>query len=89
MITDMISKQKLNSVVTEVFIRGTKFNTSLVFITQWYFKLPKDVTVNSTHFLIMKIPNKRELRGTALNHSSDINHEKNIRSFSTNPFISG
>ena len=47
-------------------------NISIVFITQSYFKVPKDVRLNSTHFFIMKIPNKRELQQIALNHSSDI-----------------
>ena len=47
-------------------------NISIVFITQSYFKVPKDVRLNSTHFVIMKIPNKRELQQIALNHSSDI-----------------
>ena len=53
--------KKLNSIVTELFIGGRKLNISLVFITQSYFKFPKDVRVNSTHFFIMKIPNKEEL----------------------------
>ena len=48
-------------------------NISLVFISQSYFKVPKDVRNNSTHFFIMKIPNKRELQQIAINHSSDIN----------------
>ena len=69
MIADMI---KLNPIVTELFIRGRKLNISIVFITQSYFKVPKDVRLNSTHFFIMKIPNKRELQQIALNHSSDI-----------------
>ena len=72
MITDMINNKKLNSIVTELFIRGRKLNISLVFITQSYFKVPKDVRLNSTHFFIMKIPNKRELQQIALNHSSNI-----------------
>ena len=72
MIADMINNKKLNSVVTELFIRGRKLNISLVFITQSYFKVPKDVRLNTTHFFIMKIPNKRELQQIALNHSSDI-----------------
>ena len=50
----------------------SKLNISIVFITKSYFKVPKDVRLNSTHFLIMKIPNKRELQQTDLNHSSDI-----------------
>ena len=56
-----------------MFIRGRKLNISLIFITQSYFKVPKDVTVNTSHFFIAKIPNKRELQQIAINHSSDIN----------------
>ena len=58
MITDMIHNKKLNSIVTEFFIKGRKLNMSLAFITQSYFKVPKDVRVNTTHFFISKIPNK-------------------------------
>ena len=72
MIADMINNKRLDSIVTELFIRGRKLDISIVFITQCYFKEPKDVTLNSTHFFIMKIPNKRELQQIALNHSSDI-----------------
>ena len=72
MIADMINNNKLDPIVTELFIRGRKLNISIVFITQSYFKVPKDVRLNSTHFFIMKIPNKRELQQTALNHLSDI-----------------
>ena len=60
MIADMINNKKLNPIVTELFIRGRKLNISIVFITQSYFKVPKDVRLNSTHFFIMKILNKRE-----------------------------
>ena len=72
MIADMINNNKLNPIVTELFIRGRKLNISIVFITQSYFKVPKDVRLNSTHFFIMKIPKKRELQQIALNHSSHI-----------------
>ena len=72
MIADMINNNKLNLIVTELFIRGRKLNISIVFITQSYFKVPKDVRLNSSHFFIMKIPNKRELQQIALNHPSDI-----------------
>ena len=68
----MINNNKLDSIVTELFIRGRKLNASIVFITQSYFKVPKDVRLNSTHFFIKKIRNKRELQQIALNHSSDI-----------------
>ena len=59
-IADMISN-KLNSIVTELFIKCRKLNISLLFIIQSYFKVPNNVRNNSTHFFIMKIPNKREL----------------------------
>ena len=73
MIADMINNKKLNSVVTELFIRGRKLNISLIFITQSYFKVPNDVRNNTTHFFILNIPNKRELQQIAINHSPDIN----------------
>ena len=72
MIADMINNKKLNPIVTKLFIRGRKVNISIVFITQSYFKVPKDVILKCTHFFIMEIPNKRELQQFALNHSSDI-----------------
>ena len=72
MIADMINNNKLNPVVTELFISGRKLNISIVFITQSYFKVPKDVRLNSTNVFIMKIPSKRQLQQIALNHSSDI-----------------
>ena len=79
MIADMINNKKLNSIVTELFIRSRKLSISLVFITQSYFKVPKDVRLNTTHFFIMKIPNKRELQQIAINHSSDISTEDFIK----------
>ena len=72
MIADMHNNEKLNKIVTKLFIRRRKLNISLVFITQSYFKVSKDVRLNTTHFFIMKIPNKRELQQIAYNHSSDI-----------------
>ena len=72
MIADMINNKKLNSVVTELFIRGRKLSISIIFITQSYFKVPKEVRFNTTHFFIMKIPNKREFQQNSLNQSLDI-----------------
>ena len=78
MIADMINNKKLNSIITELFIRSRKLNISLVFITQSDFKVPKEVRLNTTHFFITKIPNKGELQEIALNHSSDINTKDSI-----------
>ena len=75
MIADMIQNKKLNSIVTELFIRGRKLNISLVFITQSYFKVSKDVRLNTTHFFITKGLSKRELQKIVINHSSDISTE--------------
>ena len=89
MIADMINNKNLNPIVTELFIRGRKLNISIAFITQSYFKVPKDVRLNSTHFFIMKIPNKRELQQIALNHSSDINFKdfiKIFKKYTTEPY---
>ena len=69
MIADMINNKNLNQIVTEVFIRGRKLNISILFVTQSYFRVPKDVKLNSTHSFIMKIPNKIELQQIVLNHS--------------------
>ena len=81
MIADLINNKKLNPIVTALFIRGRKLNISIAFITQSYFKVSKDVRLNSTHFFIMKIPNKRELQQTALNHSSDIDFKDFMKIF--------
>ena len=61
MIADMLSSKKFNPIVFELFIRGRKLNTSLIFITESYFAVPKNVRLNSTRCFIMKIPNKQKL----------------------------
>ena len=68
MIANTTQNKKLNSIVTELFIRARKLNISLVFITQAYFKVPKDVRLNTTHFFITKTLSKRELQQIAINH---------------------
>ena len=72
MIADMLGDKNLNLIVTELSIRGRKPNISLVFITQSYFKVPKDVRLNTTHFFVMETPNKQELQQIAFNHSLDV-----------------
>ena len=67
----MINSTNLNPIVAEIFIRDRKLNISDIFITQSYFKVPKEVRLNTKHIFIMKISNKRELQQIALNHSSD------------------
>ena len=62
MIANMLSNKELNSIVTELSVRGRKLNISLVSSTQSYFAVLKNTRLNSTHYLVMKIPNKRELQ---------------------------
>ena len=75
MIADIMSNKKFQAIIKESFIRCRKLNILLVFITQSYFSVPKDVRLNSTHYLIMKINNKRELQNIAINHSADIDYK--------------
>ena len=79
MIADIMTNKKFQSIIKELFIRCRKINISLVFITQSYFSVPKDVRLNSTHYLILKINNKRELQNIAINHSADIDFKDFIK----------
>ena len=72
MIADIMTNKKFKAIIKELFIRCRKLNISLVFITQSYFKTPKDVRLNSTHYLIMRIHSKRELQNIAYDNSGDI-----------------
>ena len=60
-IADIINNKKLSSIVTELLIRSRKLNVSIVFTTHSYFKVPKEVRLNTTHFFIMKVPNFNKL----------------------------
>ena len=71
MIADIMTNKKFQSIIKELFIRCRKLNISLVFITQSYISVLKDVRLNSTRYLIMKISNKRELQNIAINHSAE------------------
>ena len=74
MIVDIMASKKFQSIIKELFITCRKLNISLVLITQSYFSLPKDDRLNSTHCLIMKINNRKELQNIAINHSADIDY---------------
>ena len=75
MIADIMTNKKFQAIIKELFFRCRKLKISLVFITQSYFSVPKDVRLNSTHYLIMKIHNKRELQQIAIDHSADIDYK--------------
>ena len=75
MIADIMTNKKFQVIIKELFIKYRKVNITLVFITQSYFSVPKDVRLNSTHYLIMKINNRKELQNIAINHSADIDYD--------------
>ena len=75
MIANIITNRRFQAIITELFPRRRKLNISLVFITQSYFPLPKDVTLNLAHYLILKINNRKELQNIATDHSADIDCE--------------
>ena len=75
MVADIMSNKKFQAIIKELIIRCRKLNISLIFITQSYFTVPKEVRLNSTHYLIMKINNKKELQNIAINHSADIDYK--------------
>ena len=79
MIADIMTNKKFQAIFKELFIRCRKLNTSLVFITQSYFSVPKDVRLSSTHYWIMKINNRKELENIGSNHSADIDYKDFMR----------
>ena len=79
MIADIMTNKRFQAIIKELFIRCRQLNISLVFISQSYFSVPKDVRLNSTHHLIMKINKKRELENIAINHSPDIDFQDFIK----------
>ena len=76
-----------NLIVTELFLRGRKLNIYLVFITQSYFSVPKNIRINSTHYFVMKIRNKEELQQISFNHASDIDFMNLYQKFTEKPYF--
>ena len=74
LIANIMSTKKIQTIIKELFIRCTKLNISLVVITQSYFSVPKDVRLDSKHYLIMRINNRKELQNIAIHHSADIDY---------------
>ena len=90
MIADIMTNKKFQAIIRELFIRCRKLNISLVFITKSYFSVPKETRLNSRHYLIMKINNRKDLQQIAIDHSADIDYKDFIRSTETvqkNPFL--
>ena len=72
MIADIMRSEKFKAIVKELFIRYRKLNNSIVFITQSYFRTPKDARLNSTHYILMKIGNKTELKSITEENSGHL-----------------
>ena len=75
------TNKKFKAIIKELFIRCRKLNISIVFITQSYFSVPKEVRLNSTRYLIMKIHNKKELKNIAITHSADIDYKDFMKTY--------
>ena len=89
MIADIMTNKKFQAIIKDLFIRCRKLKISLVFVIQSYFSVPKDVRLNSTHFLIMKIHDGRELQNLAKNNSVDIDYKsflKIYRNYTDEPY---
>ena len=79
MIAYIMTNRRFQAVIKGLFIRCRKLNISLAFITQFCFSVPKDVRLNSTYYLIIKINNRKELQNIAINHSTDIDYYDFVR----------
>ena len=82
MIEDIMTNKKFQAIIKKLFIRSRKLNIrsrklniSICFITQSYYAVPKDVRLNSTHYLILKVNNRRELQNIAFNRSADSDYK--------------
>ena len=75
MTANIMTNRIFQVIIKELFIRCRKLNISLAFITQSYFSVAKDVRLNSTHYLIMKMNNRRELQNIAINHSAETDYK--------------
>ena len=89
MIADIMSSKNLKAIISELFIRCRKLNISIIFITQSYFRTPKDARLNSTNYVIMKIQSKKELQNIAQENSGDIDFKvflKIYKDYTSEPY---
>ena len=82
MIADIMRSEKFKAMVKELFIRCRKLNISIVFITQSYFRTPKDARLNSTQYILMKIGNKKELKSIAEENSGHLDFKDFLKIYS-------
>ena len=81
MIADIMSSKKFKAIIKELFIRCRKLNIFIVFITQSYFRTPKDARLNSTHYIVMKIGNKKELKSIAEEKSGHLDYKDFLKMY--------
>ena len=81
MISHVMSDQKAQQILKDLFIRCRKLNSSLCFLTQSYFSVPKDVRLNCTHYILFKLNNRRKLQNIVINHSADIDYKDFIKTY--------
>ena len=81
MIADIMRSKKYKAIIKELFIRCRKLNISIVFITQSYFRTPKDPRLNSTHYILMKISNKKELKSIAEEKSGNLDYKDFLKMY--------
>ena len=81
MIADIMKNEKFKAMIKELFIRCRKLNISVVFITQSYFRTPKDARLNSTHYILMKIDNKKELKSMAEEKSDHLYYKDFLKMY--------
>ena len=89
MIADIMSNKKFKAIIKELFIICRKLNISIVFITQSYFRMPKDARLNSMHYVIMKIQSRKKLQNIAQEKSGDINFKdflKIYKDYTSEPY---
>ena len=89
MIADIMSSKKFKAIIKELFIRCRKLNIFIVFITQSYFRTPKDARLNSTHYVIMKIQSRKESQNIAQENSGDIDFKdflKIYKGYTSEPY---
>ena len=79
MIADIMRSEKFKAIVQELFIRCRKLNIAIVFITQSYFRTPKDARLNSTHYILMKMGNKKELKSIAEENSGHLDFKNFLK----------
>ena len=81
MIADIEYNKKFKKIIKELFYRGRKMNISNVFITQCYFRALKDARLNSTHYILMKIGNEKEIRSIAEEKSRNIDYKDFLKMY--------